>query len=479
MRSATAIATAIAVVCIGFVCGACGPGTPARYCADDAPCATRYLAFQVFSSQVDPHIPIGSEEALSGTTDRDALLAYVRDIVNNLGERGTNGTRLAFMFGPITWDQDDDTVRALVDNAFFVGEELDVAVGFHIDDSMYWNDRDDLIADDTVEWSSFDGTLTERRYVFWALDSVMAPQLCYGSARVRTETTRRARDVIGAAIADHLRDLDAAERAARFAGVIAGWETLMPDYRYSKLDEGTRKRMEGDDAPFARVGFCSLAAAGFTADNPPPDMHAALEAVVHDWIALWTSSLAEAGLQRDEIYTHVAHPVDRQYVPDEEFARREAQLEELGGLGGLDGNDGAFSLSAQAGYAAAHTAFNDSSRPGFSIYPVGFDADDSSRRDASFQTVYDAIDERGGPWAISEGANQGLFLSTYSQEQYLAAAFNHGATLVNMFGVAIGGGVFDLSWTSPPWFTLSSTNPGAMEAYRKFLRGEHLIEDGE
>ena len=40
----------------------------------------------------------------------------------------------------------------------------------------------------------------------------------------------------------------------------------------------------------------------------------------------------------------------------------------------------------------------------------------------------------------------------------------------------IGGGVLDLSWMAPPWFVLSSTNPGAVGAYQKFLRGERMVE---
>jgi uncharacterized protein involved in exopolysaccharide biosynthesis len=53
-------------------------------------------------------------------------------------------------------------------------------------------------------------------------------------------------------------------------------------------------------------------------------------------------------------------------------------------------------------------------------------------------------------------------------ENYLARMFNHGATLTNVFGWDIGDSAFV--------FRRAAENPAAIEAYRKFLRGESLDE---
>ena len=76
------------------------------------------------------------------------------------------------------------------------------------------------------------------------------------------------------------------------------------------------------------------------------------------------------------------------------------------------------------------------------------------------------------PWASTEGANVALggdpTASGMSMETYLARLFNHGAVLVNIFGWGIG--------PADNGFRRAAENPEAISAYRKFLRGEPLVE---
>jgi hypothetical protein len=51
-----------------------------------------------------------------------------------------------------------------------------------------------------------------------------------------------------------------------------------------------------------------------------------------------------------------------------------------------------------------------------------------------------------------------------TMETYLARCFNHGATLVNVFGWGIGG---TIAPDNP--FRVAAEEPAALDAYRKFL----------
>jgi hypothetical protein len=110
-------------------------------------------------------------------------------------------------------------------------------------------------------------------------------------------------------------------------------------------------------------------------------------------------------------------------------------------------------------------AFVASSRPGFSTYPgVG-----------QFDQIQEERALHGMPaWASAEGANSlggAPGDSGMSMETYLARCFNHGATLVDVFGWGIGGTFV----TNNP-YRLATEDPDALVAYRKFLNGQILVE---
>src|SRR3954469_2632377 len=128
----------------------------------------------------------------------------VDEIITSIGERGNGTTRqLGIAFGPLSFDMTDAQLRTAVRNAFAIAEHKNVAVAFHIDDSMFWYNRADLWSDrNNVEWSDWNGTVVPHRIIGWVLDGrpVLAPPICYNSPAIKAEAERLAREVIGAEI---------------------------------------------------------------------------------------------------------------------------------------------------------------------------------------------------------------------------------------------------------------------------------------
>ena len=60
---------------------------------------------------------------------------------------GKPHTRLAVILGHFSFDHGDAEINKFIEVAFNLALETDVAVGFHIDDSMFWAKRKDLWSD--------------------------------------------------------------------------------------------------------------------------------------------------------------------------------------------------------------------------------------------------------------------------------------------------------------------------------------------
>ncbi|MDO8517927.1 MAG: hypothetical protein Q7S26_01370 [bacterium] len=350
-------------------------------------------------------------------------------IVDAIGERGDHVKRqLGIMFGPYTFDMTDAQVRQSIDDAFAIAEEKDVAVGFHIDDSMFWAARKDLWSvKDNVEWSDWKGTIVPHRIIGWVANGAndfLAPPMCYNSPVIIAEVKRLTTEVMGPEIVKGVAHLKSINKEYLFAGVIAGWETHIQD--------------EGG-IYYGTYGYCALHNLGYSANNPPKDFDTALAGVVNDWIVLWTKGLYDAGIPREKVYTHIAYGGEQTYgqtASSHDFNKQNPHS----------------------------TAFNDYSYPGFSIYGTGF-----------YSGLYKLLDANGGgPWGIAEGTAVGLgnsfnasdTTSASPMEGYLAGAFNHGAIYVDVFGWGDQGSAFDKA----------TTGTSSIAAYQKFLRGETLIE---
>ncbi len=399
--------------CVDGICGC-------KQCAETVdPNATtqanpKYLLFQL--SNANPEIPVRNP---AGISTKAQIEKAVDEIVAAIGERGDHvNQQLGFTTGPLMFDLTDEQMRILIADSFAVAEEKNVAVAFHIDDSMFWNARKDLWSNkNNVEWSDWQGTIVPHRIIGWVADGkpVLAPPMCYNSPAIKTEAARIARDVIGPAIKRGLDHLNTIGKPYLFAGVMAGWETRIQD-----------EMANGSHVYYA---YCALHNLGYSTQNLPADISAARGRIVTDWVTLWTKNLVAAGIPKTRVYTHIAFPGDAS--PSEPFT----------------------------------PAFNEYSYPGFSIYGAG-----------TYPVFYKKLAARAAtPWGISEGANVnlansfsgGTSASGYTMEQYLGGAFNHGAVYINVFG-----------WgdQSAEGYSQGTQSTEAITAYQKFLRGESLGE---
>jgi hypothetical protein len=117
-------------------------------------------------------------------------------------------------------------------------------------------------------------------------------------------------------------------------------------------------------------------------------------------------------------------------------------------------------------FAPTPVAFGKYHQPGFSTYPAP----------GRFDDIYEELDKhKQVGWASSEGTNlqlgAGPGQSGMTMETYLAKMFNHGATLVNVYAWGIGGEA-----NKNMSFRLVTEGEEALGAYRKFLKGDPLIE---
>ncbi len=117
-------------------------------------------------------------------------------------------------------------------------------------------------------------------------------------------------------------------------------------------------------------------------------------------------------------------------------------------------------------FAPPSVAFGNHHRPGFSTYP----------QPGLFDDIYEQLAKhKQVGWASCEGTNMqlgsGPGQSGMNMETYLAKMFNHGGTLVNIFSWGIGGEA-----NKNMDFRVVTEGEEALRAYRKFLKGDPLIE---
>ncbi|MEP7291830.1 MAG: hypothetical protein ABI835_08595 [Chloroflexota bacterium] len=390
---------------------------------------TRYLAFQIFTGSLSPNVALGTTGAnpLPPPPPKSAIKQVVQDIIENIGTTGDRRTKLAFVIGPLALDHSDAQLQQMIQDAFEIAVELNVAVGFHIDDSMFWAQRSDLWRDPlNVEWLDWEGTPNTGRRIDWGPQPTkLAPQMCYNSPAIQVEISRLATQVIGDAIRIGIDRLETLGHPELFAGVIVGWETQIgQDFDTNQL-----------------LGYCALSNRGFSQANPPPDLDSEREQVAQAFIELWAMGITQAGIDPGKIYSHSA------FVP-------RSQFEQL--------NRPDLTYSQANHFAPPEVSFGSNYHPGFSTYP----------QFGLMEQLYDALQMRGSPaWASAEGSTiaPSILESVVDTETYLGWMFNHGAALVTIFGWGVG------SKGENPFWNAADT-PDAIDAYRKFLSGESLTE---
>jgi hypothetical protein len=397
-----------------------------------------HLSFQIFTDTYPklwdaPNVFSGvqPQHMNFAVSSKQQIAATVRDIVAKIGTTGSSSHKLGFIVGPIALEYTDDQIRNLIRSGFEIAQEEQVAVGFHIDDSMFWYRRRDLWEDNrNVEWLDWSGTPNTGRRLNWSMAGRrLAPQMCYNARHIISEVTRVAKDVIGTEIRIGIAELQRAGRADLFAGVIVGWET----------------QLGKDFATNRTLGFCGLWNKGYSQARPPVDIDAEREEIVQEFIELWSSALASAGIDTRRLYSHTAFvsPTEHAAIVANDPARKG-------------------SFSEMNNFAPPRVAFGRGHNPGFSTYPAP----------GIYDELYDELRQRPdrGGWASAEGTNVriGMNSGEETMEIYLARHFNHGATLVNLFGWGVG------DQTNP--FRRATESAGSIAAYRKFLAGQPLVE---
>jgi hypothetical protein len=387
----------------------------------NSPGETKYLTFQVMTGLfgfAGPH-PLPGRSTLNKAQLED----FVRSVVSAIGATGDARNKLAFAIGPLSLDTPDDETRQFIHDAFAVARENDVAVALHIDDSMKWGERQDLISQpdniETADWKQIPNT---GRRMDWSLKPFkFAPQMCFNAPAIQAAVKDRA-TLIGVEVKKEIDALKAVGKEHLFAGLIAGWETRIG-------------RDFDTDRP---LGYRALSHRGFSEANPPKDPDHERVLVVKEFMELWANALHAAGVPREKIYCHIA------FTPQ-----------------GLDHKEKSQAVST---FALPEVAFSPAYRPGFSTYP----------EPGTFQQIQSAVAAHNSPpWISAEGANvvpTGM-TSGISMETYLGSMFNHGAVLVNLYAWGIGGEA-----QRNNFFRRAAEDPEPLAAYGKFLHGQPLIE---
>jgi hypothetical protein len=383
---------------------------------------TQYLSFQVqtglpgYASQFHP-------EPGHFLLTKAQMQEFVQSLIKAIGATGDSRHKLTFAIGPLCFDMPDDETRQFIRAAFAVALENDVAVALHLDDSMGWGERKDLISNpdniETADWQQIPNT--GRRMDWGRTPTKFAPQMCFNSPAIKAAVKERAA-LIGAVVKEQTDALKAAGKAYLFAGLIAGWETMIG-------------RDFDTDRP---LGYRALSHLGFSESNPPKDPDLERVKVVQEFIELWATSLYAGGIDHEKIFCHIA------FTPQ-----------------GLDHKEKAHTTSH---FSPPEVAFSSSYRPGFSTYPEG----------STFNEIKTALAAHDSPgWISAEGTNispTGM-PSGLTMETYLGRMFNHGAVMVNVFAWGIGGEAM-----RSHFFRRAAEDPEPLAAYGKFLRGEPLVE---
>lgn len=237
------------------------------------------------------------------------MAEFVQSVIKAIGTTGEAQHKLGFAIGPLTLDMPDDETRQFIRDAFAVARENDVPVALHIDDSMSWGSRKDLLSNpdniETADWKQIPNT--GRRLAWGPKPTRVPPHMCYNAPAIVAAAKDRAR-LIGKEIRRELAVLKSAGKEHLFAGVIAGWETQIG-------------RDFETDRP---LGFRALAHRGFSEKNPPKDLDSERVGVVKEWMELWANSLRAAGTPREKIFCHIAFTDQGLRQPDakETYAQR-------------------------------------------------------------------------------------------------------------------------------------------------------------
>lgn len=393
-----------------------GQGTPAAPANGEAPAAPEEPRYLLFWSDAEK----------------------AGELADRVGMKGDGKTRLLGFGLPNPTFELGEQLPDRIRSAFAAARRHSMAVMLHFDFHLAWKNRPDLWnwfdpkkpgydPDNrfNVEWHGWDGPPNRVRYLDHGVLERVAPNMCFTSKKVRAEVARIVAKVIGPVLLEEVARLRAEGKEALFAGVLVGLEPGIDDY--SRPNPEVARMMKEDGVPATALGYRALLDRGFGADHPPDDFRKALATIIQETVAFWCEQFVDAGIPREKLYPHVAAP---------------APIEMTN--------------------APIWTAFNRSSRPGWTTYAVMV-------LERDFKPIYEELEKHGNPpWAGVE-ANAGMPGSVVDWETYLGWHYNHGCVLV---AVNMGATGEDL----PRRLRDSAFSKEALAAYRKFLSGQPLVE---
>ena len=104
----------------------------------------RYLAFQFFTAPGGAHNPFFDVQP----KDLRTKISELKDLI---GVTGTDNRHLGFILGLLSFDNTDEEIREFIASGFDTALKTGVAVGFHIDDSMFWGRLKELNTPENIE----------------------------------------------------------------------------------------------------------------------------------------------------------------------------------------------------------------------------------------------------------------------------------------------------------------------------------------
>jgi hypothetical protein len=347
---------------------------------------------------------VGTDGIFTQTLSVQQLLTLAQQISTMFRPSGQVANRqLGFDWGPISPDMGARQAAMSIEQAFAVALATNTAVSIHLDDRMFWK------AATLPDGSSLLVQPGTTEWTNWS--GRPAPPLL-----LPWEPNTN----LAPQICYENPTVRAWTQYWVFGtigpAIMAGYQRLVAAGK-PQLFAGVFAGWESN----VDYGYCSLSLIGYSASNPPADFADAQATVVQRHASLWAQYLYQAGIPANLIYTHLA----LNQVP-------------------------------------SWVALNPYSNSGWTNYvnPPGFTG------------VYDAVGQ--APWAQAEGSNVVLAAnctneacpSPYPWESYLAASYNHGALVVNIYGAFEG----------PTGAFTSAVGAQARAAFRKFLTGQTLSE---
>ena len=388
---------------------------------------TQYLAFQFFVSGSTE--PMGDYQGLNPFVSLAKMEDFFSTVHSKIGTSAVKCRRPAIVIGPVALDYSNADITKLIDQSFALAKQYDIAVGFHIDDGMFWATRTDLWKNpENIEWLDWRGTPNTSRYVDW-VPLRLAPMMCVNAHDVRV-AVRNFMSNIALSIKSNLDQLTADKKEYLYAGTIVGWEPSLDTDRDSKMPSG----------------YHALANKGFGLTHLPGDIDQERVKILREYIEFMARPLVEAGLPVSKTYTHIAFISRKDYdyaaSVNPDFAKK--------------------SYSEVNNFSPPEVAMGKNYTPGFSTYP----------QEGVLNEIHKLLNNSA--WASSEGTNliPGLppMASGYGMESYLARHYNYGCRQVTIFAFHLGGDPFTDA------LNYASEGPDAIAAYRKFLSGATLKE---